>query len=184
MNDLELVKKCIDWDLVCFWKLYEKYVDKIYRFVYLKTTNTEVTEDIVSDVFMSALNKIDSFRLEENSSFGAWIYRIAHNKVIDYYKSSDKEVNFEDTLDLWYQTDFWKDIDNKEKLKDIFSYINTLKKEHKEVLIYRFWEDLSYREISELTWLSEDNCKQIVSRSLKNISANFTLLLLLLILIF
>jgi RNA polymerase sigma-70 factor (ECF subfamily) len=72
-----------------FSKIYDKYIDKIYKFVYLKTSNKEVAEDIVSDVFLSALNNIKSFRLDENSSFNSWIYKIAYNKIIDFYKKNE-----------------------------------------------------------------------------------------------
>jgi RNA polymerase sigma factor (sigma-70 family) len=54
----------------------------------LKTTNREIAEDIVSDVFISALTNIKSFRLEEGSSVKSWLYRIANNKVIDFYRTN------------------------------------------------------------------------------------------------
>jgi RNA polymerase sigma factor (sigma-70 family) len=84
-------------------------------------------------------------------------------------------------FDLWVETDLSKEIDNKDKLKKIFEYVNWLKKEHRDVFMYRIWEDLSYKEIAEITGITESNCKQIVSRTLKNIWANFALLTLLLI---
>jgi RNA polymerase sigma factor (sigma-70 family) len=65
----------------------------------------------------------------------------------------------------------------------VLSFIETLKADQKEVVLLRVWEDLSYKEISEITGKSLDNCKKIVSRSLKNIQANF-ILILLIILIF
>jgi RNA polymerase sigma-70 factor (ECF subfamily) len=68
--------------------------------VYLKTTNNEIAEDIVSDVFVSALDKVSSFKIDENSSVSAWFYRIAHNKIVDYYKTNRTYDNIEDYLDL------------------------------------------------------------------------------------
>ncbi|MGB2111176.1 MAG: RNA polymerase sigma factor [Patescibacteria group bacterium] len=62
-------------------------------------------------------------------------------------------------------------------------FLNTLKPEQKEIIILRIWEDLSYKEISEITGKSEDNCKKIVSRNLKNIAANFIIFLFILFLI-
>lgn len=177
MNDIELIQKCIEGDLNCYWKLYEKYIDKIYRFVYIKVTDVEVAEDITSDVFMTALNKISSFKIDENANVNAWFYKIAYNKVIDYYKSNKIEENIDNCLEIALNTDFWKDVDNRDKLKEIFMYVKSLKKEHRDVFFYRFWEDLSYKEIAEITWMSVDNCKQIVSRTLKAISANFAFLL-------
>ncbi len=76
--------------------------------------------------------------------------------------------------------DFWQDVDNKDKLKEVFHYLKDIKEEHREIVLYRIWEDLSYKEISENKWKSVDNCKKIVSRTLKTISANFILLLIML----
>lgn len=183
MEDLKIIEKCLDWNLSYFWKIYERYLDKIYRFVYLKTSNKEVAEDIVSDVFMSALNNINSFNIDEKSSVSCWLYRIANNKVIDYYRTNKETWDIWDYLDMCINFDISKNIDDKDKLKEVFYYIKDLKKEYRDIFIYRIWEDLSYKEISEITWMSIDNCKKIVSRTLKSISANFILILLILIIL-
>lgn len=177
------MEKCLDWNLNYFWDIYDKYVDKIYSFVYQKTTNKEVAEDIVSDVFISALNNINSFRVEEWSSVKSWLYRIAYNKIIDFYRTNKEFEEIWDCLDMSINSDFAQDLDNKEKLKEVFLYIKDIKKEHRDILIYRIWDDLSYKEISDITWLSVDNCKKIVSRTLKTISANFVILILILIIL-
>lgn len=182
MEDLKIMEKCISWDLSYFWKIYDKYIDKIYRFVYLKTTNKEVAEDIVSDVFMSAINNINNFSLNSKSSVSSWLYRIANNKVIDYYRTNKQESDICDYLDYSTSNDINQDIDNKNKIKDVISFLNTFKKEQRDIVIYKIWYDMSYSEISELTWKSVDNCKKIVSRILQNISANFVFILLLIIL--
>ena len=48
-------------------------------------------------------------------------------------------------------SDFSQDIDNKDKLKEVFKYLETIKKEHRDILVYRIWDDLSYKEISDIT---------------------------------
>ena len=159
MEDLKLIQKCIDWNLGCFWEIYNKYIDSIYKFVYLKTSNREVAEDIVSDVFMSALNNVWSFKIDWNSSVKSWLYRIANNKVIDFYRTNKQTDDIWDYLDYWITKDISNDIDDKDKLKEVLSYLDTVKKVHRDIVIYRIWEDLSYKEISDLTWLSVDNCK-------------------------
>jgi len=183
MNDIEIIKKCLDWDLKHFWKIYDKYIDKIYKFVYLKVSDKEIAEDIVGDVFLSALNNLKNFRLDENSSFNSWIYKIAHNKVIDYYKKNDKIKTEEicDNLTLEYIEDYAWNIESKDKLKQVIKYLQDIKKEHREIIIYRIWYDLSFNEISEITWKSVDNCKKISSRILKKINENVVYLLILLI---
>jgi RNA polymerase sigma-70 factor (ECF subfamily) len=75
-------------------------VDKIYSFVFFKVNDNEVAEDIVSDVFISALNKVSSFRVDEGSSVSAWLYKIAHNKVIDYYRTNKQHEDIDNCIDL------------------------------------------------------------------------------------
>ncbi len=182
MEDIDIAKKCISWNLESFWKLYDKYIDKIYKFVFLKTSSKEVAEDITSDIFLSALNNISKFKIGDNSSVQAWLYKIAYNKVIDFYKTNKETSEIWDYLEVWVLEKFWENLDNKNKLKEVFEYLKSYKKNQREVFILRIWDDLSYNEISQITWQSINNCKKIVSRILKSINANFVILLLTLIL--
>jgi len=61
MEELKIIKKIQAWEKALFWELYEKYVDEIYKFVYLKTTNVEISQDLVSETFFSALQNIWNF---------------------------------------------------------------------------------------------------------------------------
>lgn len=177
------MEKCVSGDLSKFWMIYDRYIDKIYKFVYLKTSDREVAEDIVSDVFMSAINNINSFSLESGSSVSSWLYRIANNKVIDFYRANKQNLDICEYLDYSLDNDISQDIDNKNKLEEVLSFLDTIKSEHKQIVLYRIWYDLSYKEISDLTWVSLDNCKKIVSRTLKNISANLVIFILFLIIL-
>jgi len=181
MEDINIAKECSNWNLENFWILYDRYIDKIYKFVFLKTSSKEVSEDITQDVFMSAIKNITKFKIDANSSVQAWIYKIASNKVIDYYKTNKETGEIWDYLEMWVIENFWENLDNKEKLKEVFEYLKNYKKEHREIFILRIWDDLSYAEISQITGQSVDNCKKIVSRTLKTINANFVILLLTLI---
>ena len=183
MNDIKTINSYLDGNKDCFWDLYDKYVDKIYRFVYIKINNKNITEDIVSDVFLSVINNISSFKVEPNSSFKAWIYKIAYNKVIDFYKSNYKNNTEEiwDYLDMSFNEDLSQSIDNKDKIKEIFSHLKTIKKQHRDIIIYRVWEWLSFKEISDITGMSLDNCKKISSRILKQINKTFVVILFILI---
>jgi RNA polymerase sigma-70 factor (ECF subfamily) len=80
--------------------LYERYIDKIYKFVYYKIFNTEVTEDLVSEVFVSVLDKIDTFQVNENANFSAWLYKIANNKVIDFYRTNKENESLENSFEI------------------------------------------------------------------------------------
>lgn len=183
MNDLEIIERCQKWDSSDFGILYDKYIDKIYNFIYLKTYDKEVSEDLTSDTFFKVLNKIDLIDTSWEYSFNSWIYKIAYNNIIDFYKSKKEELNIEDICDIWKSEDIWKQIDDKEKLKEVFEYIKWLKQEHRDILVMRLWENLSYKEIAEITWKSVDNCKKIFSRNMKNLNENITMTLLILLFI-
>ncbi|MDC0506067.1 RNA polymerase sigma factor [Candidatus Gracilibacteria bacterium] len=186
MSEKDLIHKCQAGELDKFGDLYELYIDKIYRFCYLKTSNKDLAEDITSNVFVKALEKIDSFDASaDNSSFQAWLYKIAYNKIVDYYRSNNDTPNLEQLMEYHFykSIDFEKQIDDKDKLTEVREFLNTLKPIHAEIVLLRIWEDLSYEEISSITGKTVDNAKQIFSRSLKKIQANITSLILLLLLI-
>lgn len=182
MNEIEIIKKFQNWEKEIFSKLYDEYIDKIYKFVYLKTYQKEISEDLTSEIFLKAVKNLEKFDIEKkDTSFKSWIYRIARNTVIDFYRTKKEEVSIENALEKWEEINFWKDIDNKDKIKEILEFLETLKKEHKEILIMRLWENLSFKEIAEITWKSEDNCKKIVSRTLVKVNQNVTFLITLLV---
>jgi RNA polymerase sigma factor (sigma-70 family) len=64
-------------------------------------------------------------------------------------------------------------LDNKEKVREIFNFFDTLNQKHKQILIMRFWDELSFKEISELTGESVDNCKKIVSRTVMKLGSEY-----------
>lgn len=182
MTDIEVIQKCKVWDMDYFWILYDKYIDKIYKYIYLKTSSKETAEDITSEVFLKALDKIKNFKIYDWCSVQAWFYKIASNKVIDFYKKNKTTEEIWDYLELSIFENYNEKIDNKDKLSEVISFLKTLKKEQRDVFMLRIWDDLSYKEISEITWKNVDNCKKIVSRIIKKINTNLLVLLLLIIL--
>ena len=175
MNDLQLVEKCKNWDLRYFGKLYDRYIDKIYKFVYIKTNNVEISENITSDIFCTVINKIFTLSIKDNISFKSWIYKIAFNKLKDFYKTKKEEVSLDDFFWIKIEENIIENVDNKDYVQKVFNFLWTLKELEREIIILKIWEDLNYKEISDITWKSVDNCKKIVSRGLKTINANFVL---------
>lgn len=173
MSDIEIVLLCQENKLENFWVLYEKYVWEIYNFIYKKTFDTELCEDLCSQTFLKALDKIQTFKVENDANFRAWLYRISYNLLIDNYKWKKEILNINEILELWYDNDFAKNLDNKNKLQEVLKFFETLKPKQKEILMMRLWDDLSYKEISQITGESIDNCKKIVSRTLANIPVTY-----------
>ncbi len=151
-----------------FATLYDRYAEKIYRFVYYKTFTKEVAEDIVSDVFMKALQKIHSFE-SAKGTFSAWLYRIARNAVIDYYRTRKTTIDIEDLLDLGTSDRTAEERDAINALKKVSDYLGTLNAKQREIITLRIWEERSYREIAEIVGGSEDSVKMAFSRSIREL---------------
>jgi len=160
-----------------FGRLYESYIKKIYDFIYYKTLNKETAEDLTSAVFVKAWDKMPSFRGE---SFAAWLYAIARNAVIDHYRQEKATTDIEDCWDIADNQDFISRIDNNLRLSSIKEALSSLKPAAREVLIMRFWLDLSFREIAERSGRSEAAAKMMLARALREIRGQVSLALLLL----
>lgn len=178
-NELDLVKKCQNGEFEAFGELYEMYVNKIYDFIYFRTSHKETAEDLTSLVFIKALEKIKDFNLELGY-FSAWIYRIARNTIIDHYRTKKPLSNIEDHLEIKDSSDIEYEIEIKCSIEKVRNHIDKLNKEQKDILIMRIWDGLSYEEISKIIGKSEANCKVIVSRALSNIRKESILVFLIL----
>jgi RNA polymerase sigma-70 factor (ECF subfamily) len=182
MDETALINLYKSWDSQAFWTIYDKYIDKVYDFIYFKTYDKFIAEDLTSDTFFKVLKWLKNFNTKkDNTNLKAWILKIAYNNVIDYYRTKKEEIWLDDIIEKWFENNIWEEIDNKTKLKEVLEYLNWLEQLHREILVMRIWDNLSYDEISKITWKTQDNCKKIVSRTLSKVNSNITLLLLLLI---
>lgn len=179
-NELELVSAAKAGDSEAFGLLYEANIKRIYDFIFFRTMNKEVAEDLVSDIFIKALRALPSFNVT-GGSFSAWLYSIARHRLIDYYrqkKSAALEGDFSDE-------GAWSEEAEKAvmfgKAKEL---LLKLEPERREVVIMRIWDELSYAEISAITGKSEAAAKMTFKRAietLRRLSPESLLLLFLLI---
>jgi RNA polymerase sigma-70 factor, ECF subfamily len=167
-DDSTLVGEVIRGDANAFGALYDRYLDKIYRFVYYKTFSKETAEDITSDVFHKAFEKIHSYDAAKGT-FSAWIYRIARNAVIDYYRTQKKTVPIEDVFDLGEEDRTTHEHDTLLTMKKVSAFLETLGPRQREIITLRIWEERSYREIADITGGTEDGAKMMFSRAMKEL---------------
>jgi len=99
MDEQLIITKCQAGSLEEFAKLYDKYLDKIYQFVFYRTSHRETAEDLTAQIFMKALERIGSYDSQQ-AQFATWLYRVARNTIIDYYRSQKKDANIDDYWDL------------------------------------------------------------------------------------
>lgn len=174
----QIIIQCQKGKLEEFEKLYEGYFEKIYRFIYFRTHHKETTEDLTSQTFMKALEKIQTFE-SVKGSFSGWIYRIARNNVIDHYRTKKKNTDILDVWDLHSDKDIERDIETKEKLEKVIKYLENIDREHREILIMRLWDGLSYQEIAPILGKKEANCRVIFSRTIGRLRKEVVLSLIL-----
>jgi RNA polymerase sigma-70 factor, ECF subfamily len=167
-DDHIFAAKCQAGDTAAFGTLYDRYIERIYRFIYYKTFSREVAEDLTSDVFMKALQKIHSFD-DERGAFSAWLYRIARNAVIDHYRTKKTTVPIEDVFDLSVEDRTIDELDAMAAIERVSEYMKTLTQRQREIITLRIWEGYAYREIAEIVGGTEDSVKMAFSRSIREL---------------
>ncbi len=172
LDDLDYVRRCQSGEAEAFGVLYDRYGDKIYRFIYYKTFHKETADDLVSEVFLRALEKLATFD-ETRGHFSTWLYQIARNRVIDYYRTYRPSEAIEDCFDLGADERIPETLDAIQDLEAVTAYLDKLTNRQREIIILRIWEDKSYKEIAEIVGGTEDSVKMVFSRSIRNLREQF-----------
>lgn len=156
-------------DAESYGQLYDIYVDRIFRFIFFKVSTVEIAEDLTSEVFLKTweyINKTSS-KIE---NINALLYRVARNRVIDYYRikkrettTSDEEYmeRIQDKRNLEAETDVKVDLKNVEK------YLEHLKDVHREIIILKYIEEFSITEIAGILEKSKGNVRVVLHRAMK-----------------
>ncbi len=173
-SEKEIIALISSWDIDAFYCIVEKYEEKLLNYI-LRIINIsyEEAENILQEVFIKVYTKINSYNFD--FSFSSWIYRIAHNHTIDYFKKYSKKetVNLEwydniNFLDLFESSkDIENNISKKELNKKIWEIINSLDFKYKEILILKFLEEKSYIEISDILKIPEWTVATLINRAKK-----------------
>ena len=166
--DEELLSQAIRGDLDAFSELYQKYVGRIYNYVYYRTGNTFDAEDLTEKVFQRALAHIQHYE-DKGIPFSAWLYRIAHNLVANWHRdnSRNKEVSIEDHQGLHVPDEHPENslVQNQEA-EILLKAIRKLPAERQELIILKFVDRLSNAEIGEIMNKSEGAVKSLYHRTL------------------
>jgi RNA polymerase sigma-70 factor (ECF subfamily) len=166
-KEKELVTKSRDGDRLAFGQLYDLHVRRIYNFIYYKTLQKDVAEDLTSQTFFKVLKNIHT--VDPEQSFVSWVYRIAQNTVIDHFRSLRPVADIDDIWDISDGTDIAKEAVNAEDAKHIERYLKKLSKLERDIIIMRVWQELPYKHIAEIVDKTETNCKVIYSRSMQKL---------------
>lgn len=174
-----LMKRVISGEKDAFAEVYDFYVVKIFRFVYLKTNSKEVAEDITSEVFMKCWKYVKALqeKLKEEMSdaetIGPLLYTIARNTVIDYYrKKCEDHVGISEAMKEKIadeRQNISEKLIIKQEVEYVINIIKELRDEYQEVLLLKFVEDLPNGDIAKITGKSEGSTRVLIHRALKSL---------------
>jgi len=153
-----------------FVDLYERYHDQIYRYIYRRAGgNQDASHDLASQTFMDALSHIKSFTWQ-GYPFSSWLYKIAHNNVIKWYRKADKRtyLPIEEAKNVYDQERSQQELADASIAKEqINAMMAKLEEDEREILRLKFFEGLSNMEIADVMDLSVSNIGVKVFRTLK-----------------
>ena len=168
-NQLELIKKAKKGDKNAFGDIYRLFLTKIYRFVFYLVSDKDLAEDITQDTFVRAWKYLPNFS-QERGTIQAYLFAIARNLVIDT-KRKKKEFPLYDSYALKLEAK--ENSESKlitEDTKDVVQdALSKLEYDEKEVVILRYFEDLSYTEIAKVLKKEEGLLRVKVHRALKKL---------------
>ncbi len=148
-----------------FSKLYDLYFDKIFRFAFYRVSHKEVAEDITEEVFIRAFTSLSS--LGKASSFESWLYQIARNRIIDYYRAKKLLLPIDDLENtLEYETNVIDSVNLKFDQKVFLKVLRELPNDQQTIIRLKFYEDLSNSEIADITGKTEGSIRVIQHRAL------------------
>lgn len=155
-------------------KMYEEYYPRIYNYIYYRTLNREITEDVVSDTFLKIMYKLKVYT-PERGAFSTWIYTIARHCLSDYYRKNRACENLEDYSDvLKAGTADFERVEN-ENDRRLAAALACLNEREREIFYWKYYLELSNRQIAEKTGLSPSNVSTIINRAhqkIKEVAGN------------
>jgi RNA polymerase sigma-70 factor (ECF subfamily) len=160
-DEESLVRRAQQRDPAALTQLYEENFDKIYRYIVLKIGDRTEAEDMTQQVFLNALKSISSFRWK-GMPFSAWLFRIAHNQVVDYYRKKSKHatVPLEESLAAG-DSDPSQAAERKVEIEQLALATKGLTKAQQEVISLRFAGELSIAEVARVMGRSEGAVKAL-----------------------
>ena len=163
LTDEELALAYIDGDDKAFDLLLSRTQTKLFTYVMFVVRDREVANDIFQETFVKVITKLQQHKYTNSGKFGAWLVRIAHNVIMDWYREQKSEKIVEaneendlsnlggsEVLDLNVENQYV----NEQVMRDVRKMMNMLPPTQREVVFMRFYQEMSFKEIAEATGVS------------------------------
>lgn len=166
-SEQDLVERA-QQDPLAFGALYERYVDRIYNYVYYRVGDHHDAEDLTARTFYRALAHIEQY-VDRGAPFSAWLYRIAHNLVANWHRDRMRRrtiaLDDADVTAAGYES-LQEQAEANERAEALRRAIRRLSPERQQLLILKFAEGLSNEEIGQIMGRSEGAIKSLYHRTL------------------
>lgn len=159
-------------DSEAFAFFYDQYMVRVYRFVYMRVSDKAVAQDLTQDIFLKTWQHLVDKK--EIQNFAAFIFRVARNSIIDYYRLSRRQelpLEYADETEDPYTDQKTSSIDKEIDLQALLELLKQMKSEYQEVLILRYVEDLSIDNIAEIMQKDKNNIRVLLHRALNKLKS-------------
>ena len=162
-TDEDLLRLYIDGNNSAFDVLLKRYESKVFTYLLYSVRTQELAEDLFQDVFIKIITTLRQKKYTEYGKFSSWVMRIAHNLVIDYFRQSKNDntvSNDEIEFDLFANSSLGLEdsietqMIDKQTLDEVKGLIGLLPQGQRDVVLMRFYQDLSFKEIADITGVS------------------------------
>jgi RNA polymerase sigma-70 factor (ECF subfamily) len=156
-------------DPAAFGELYDRYADRIYRFVRARIHDDDLAEDVTADVFLNALRHIKGYR-DLGRPFSCWLYRIAVNAIASHYRGQRNLLSIDDELDLPAAlTDPIDEVVARERVRAVWQAVDRLPPQQRAAMILKFSEDMTMEEIGAVLGKSSAAAKLLIYRAVQRL---------------
>ena len=162
LTDEQLICLYAEGENTAFDVLLQRHQNRIFSYIYNIVKDKDLADDLFQETFVKAIVTINQGRYTENGKFPAWITRIAHNLIIDYYRQEKAQAQLScdnDDINILNRKELSEEtiedaIVRRQILSDVKLLVQELPESQKEVLEMRYYMDMSFKEIAEATGVS------------------------------
>jgi len=169
LSDQEVLKFAASGDSDAFGELYDRYVTRIYNYIFYRTGNLHDAEDLTARVFYRAMRHIGNYQ-DRGLPLSAWLYRIAHNLVANWHRdnSRKKEIPLDDGYNVLRQKGLHPEamLEKTEEQKELLSVLRQLPPERQQLIVLKFVEHMPNAEIGRIMGRTEGAIKSLYHRTL------------------
>jgi RNA polymerase sigma-70 factor (ECF subfamily) len=150
-------------DTQAFGALYDRYVQRVYRYCYYRTSDTSEAEDLTAQIFLAALEALPRYR--QDGHFAGWLFSIARKKVADVHRRTPyRHVPLEEAALPPIHTDLAVDVESSQRRERLLNTIQELAEEERELIHLRYVAELSFAEIARALQKNEEAVKKSLYR--------------------